>query len=595
MVAAVRVAVESSLLQLDREFDFLVPEELAGSVRWGSRVSFTLGRAKKPTTGLVVELLDKSEFAANSISGVIGDRPYITPELYQFCREVANRQVVALGEILQLACPAHMPRIALDPESPPIEELKAEVDNEVILTSLQERAGDRYVPHWAKEFASRATALYAKGFSSILIAPEAADVEVILHSVKQMNLEPIVWETSKKSQRFRDFHRSLNQKQIVIGNRSAIYAPVGNLGLIAVADDLDDSYIEVGSPHTILRDLALIRANKQCSVIFAAPYRSVELQRLVEIGYLKDTSSPKTPRIAFSEPGVRIDDTSLNLAKQALQEGTLLVLLPRKGSSSAAFCMDCGARLKCDCGGYIWEPKKDRFECRICGAPSTSCLECRSSNFRRGRSGSARTAAEIGRMFPNSIVYEATQEKKPDLPERANQIVVATAGSAPRIANGYSGLLVLDCDVWLSAQTLNVEHRALRDWAEAIELLNPNGRAVFAGLGSALGKPLAFWQHKEIASSSLRDAKALRLPPAVRTVSVSGTAAQLKQANELLLSAGAKSLRNTGSKATYTFDYSAGPRICAELRTIALAAKAIQRGGKNVRGVSIVMDDLEAI
>lgn len=595
MVAAVRVAVESSLLQLDREFDFLVPEELADSIQWGSRVSFTLGRAKKQTTGLVVEFLTNSKFAVNPISSVIGNRPYITPELYRFCREVANRQVVALGEILQLACPAHMPRIALDVQTAAVEEKPAQIRNEVFLTSLQERVGDRFVPSWAREFAARAVNLFGQGYSSILIAPEAADVETIAYAVKSMDLEPIVWDTSRKSQRFRDFHRCLSQKQVVIGTRSAIYAPVGNLGMIAVADDLDDSYSEVGSPHTHLRDLALIRSNKKCSVLFAAPYRSVELQRLVEIGYLNDSSLPKTPRISFSEPGVRIDDASLNLAKQALQEGTLLVLLPRKGSSSAAFCMDCGARLKCACGGYVWEPKKDRFECRICGAPSTTCLECRSSNFRRGRSGSARTAAEIGRMFPNSIVYEATQEKKPEISARANQIVVATAGSAPRFPEGYSGLLVLDCDVWLSAQALNVEHRALRDWAESIELLNPNGRAVFAGLGSTLGKPLALWQHKEIAVRSFKDAKELQLPPAVRTVSISGSPAQLAQANQLVLAAGANPLRNTGSKATYRFDYSAGPKVSAELRTIALAAKAIQRGGKNVRGVSIVMDDLEAI
>ncbi|MEY5146829.1 MAG: hypothetical protein RL224_1143, partial [Actinomycetota bacterium] len=97
MTAAVRVAVESSLLQLDREFDFLVPDNLKNSVQWGSRVSFTLGRAKRPTTGLVIDLLDSSEYASTFIQEVIGDRPYLNPELLQFCKEVASRQVVALG------------------------------------------------------------------------------------------------------------------------------------------------------------------------------------------------------------------------------------------------------------------------------------------------------------------------------------------------------------------------------------------------------------------------------------------------------------------------------------------------------------------
>jgi len=595
MTAAVRVAVESSLLQLDREFDFLIPDDLKNAVQWGSRVSFTLGRAKRPTTGLVIDLLETSEYASTFIQEVIGDRPYLNLELLQFCKEVSSRQVVALGEILQLACPPHMPKIAIDPPSAAPSPIQAAISNEVILTSVQERVGDRLIPSWAREFAERAAALYQNGQSSILIAPEASDVDVIAHALGQWDVEPVVWETTRKSRKFQNFHRCMNQKQVVIGTRSCIYAPVANLGLIAVADDLDESYQEIGSPHTNLRDLALIRSSNRCSVLFAAPYRSVELQRLVEIGYLKDDSNPKVPRIAFSQPGVRIDDTSLNLAKQSLVEGTLLVLLPRKGSSSAAFCADCGDRIRCECGGYVWEPKKDRFECRICGSPISSCRQCRSTSFRRGRSGSARTTSEIGKMFPNATVYEATQEKMPTISNRANQIVVATPGSAPRLLEGYSGLLVLDCDVWLSAQTLNSEHKAFRDWSEAIELLNPNARAVFAGLGGLLGKPLALWQHREIAKASYRDAKLLRLPPVVRTVSVSGTLEQIKRTSDLITAHGAQLIRNTGTKATYKFDYSVGAKVCADLRSVAVSAKAIQRGSKNVRGLSIAMDDLEAI
>jgi primosomal protein N' (replication factor Y) len=198
-------------------------------------------------------------------------------------------------------------------------------------------------------------------------------------------------------------------------------------------------------------------------------------------------------------------------------------------------------------------------------------------------------------MFPNATVYEATQEKKPAISNRTNQIVVATPGSAPRLIEGYSGLLVLDCDVWLSAQTLNSEHKALRDWGEAIELLNPNARAVFAGLGGLLGKPLALWQHREIAKASYLDAKLLRLPPAVRTVSVSGTAEQINRVTELITAHGAQLIRNTGTKAAYRFDYSFGAKVCADLRSVAVSAKAIQRGSKNVRGLAIAMDDLEAI
>lgn len=595
MVHAVRVAVESPLLQLDREFDFLVPAELSQKLDWGSRVKFRLGRAKSESTGLVVELLEKSDWAKTPITAVVGTRPYITKELYEFCRSVSLRQVVALGEILQAACPQHMPRIPLeDPTEPPLGNV--EISSEVALTSTQVKIGSGLVPGWATLFVERAEEQLSRGNSSILIAPEEADVQQILLAAAERKLEVIVWETARKSVRFQNFHRTLGQVRVVVGTRSAIYSPVANLGLIAVADDADESFREVGSPHTNLRDLALLRAANRASVLFAAPYRSVELQRLVEIGYLKevDTSS-KPPRIAYSAPGERIDDTSIKLARESLSKGTLLVLLPRKGSSASAYCTDCGERLRCKCGGYGWEKSDRIFECKLCSKPIVECITCRSTNFRRGRSGSARTTSEIGKMFPNSVIYEATQEKKPVVPDRSGQIVVATPGSAPRLASGYSGLLILDCDVWLSAQNLQAEQNAIRDWSEAMELLGLDGRVVISGLGERLGKPIALWQHREMARAAYFDAKQLRLPPAVRMVRVVGNAKQIQSATAAILASGGDQIKSDGQSATFRFDYSKGSEVVRELRAIATTAKAISRNQRNVRGFSVIMDDLESI
>lgn len=591
---AVRVAVESPLLQLDREFDFLVPPEMSDLISWGSRVGFSFGRSKNKLTGIVVEVLNASNFARTPIDSVLGSGPVITKELYQFCRGVANRQVVATGEILQSAVPAHMPRIKVThvPDVAPTK--PKDITREVFLTANQEKLGDTLVPSWARIFVEKASEQLSAGLSSLLIAPESSDVEQIKLAAVKLGLGITVWDMTKKSSRFQNYHEVLGQTRVVVGTRSAIYAPVGNLGLIAVADDSDESYREVGSPKTNLRDLALLRAGENVSLLFGAPYRSVELQRLVEIGYLTELKlGIPTPRISFSKPGVRIDDASLKLAKEALLEGTLLVVIPRKGSSAAAFCGDCGERLRCNCGGFIWENSKDSFCCRLCGRPTLSCDKCRSSSFRRGRSGSSRTASEIGKMFPTTLVYEATQEKKPEITDRVNQIVVATPGSAPRLKSGYAGLLVLDTDVWLAAQNLQAEQHALRDWSEAVELLKPSGRAVFAGLGETLGKPLALWQHREIARASYLEAKNLHLPPAVRTVTLTGTPKQLELAQQVILANKGSLIRSDGKTASYRFAYSNGSKIASELRTIATSAKAVEKSGKTVRGFSITMDDME--
>lgn len=102
MAKAVRVAVESPLMQLDREFDFLVPKNLESVICFGQRVSFRFGRSKTPQTGFVTELLESSKFATSPIDAVVAQDPVLTMQMLNFSRTVANRQCVALGEILAL-------------------------------------------------------------------------------------------------------------------------------------------------------------------------------------------------------------------------------------------------------------------------------------------------------------------------------------------------------------------------------------------------------------------------------------------------------------------------------------------------------------
>jgi primosomal protein N' (replication factor Y) len=65
-----RVVIESDLLQLDREFDFIIPQQLEEEVRFGQRVSFLLGRAKKEQSGFVIDILDESEFATTELVSI---------------------------------------------------------------------------------------------------------------------------------------------------------------------------------------------------------------------------------------------------------------------------------------------------------------------------------------------------------------------------------------------------------------------------------------------------------------------------------------------------------------------------------------------
>lgn len=608
------VVVESDLLQLDREFDFLVPENLSKIIAVGQRVKFQLGRTKKLATGFVSGLPAQSSFATSELAEIVDEAAVVTPEIITLARAVANRQAVALGEILQQAVVEHMPRIEKpevlpvtfsSPGIPQIPGLADIPERCAVLTSARSITfeSQRY-PDWSWLFLKVALESFQKGKSTILVLPERDQITQLSDLFKAMGLGEAIstWlPGAKKSERFTSFHRVLNQEiSIVIGSRSAIYAPVRNLGHIAVFDDGDESLREQGSPYTHVREIALMRATAGIGILFAANYRSLEIQRLVEIGYLKDLSVQLPPaRISFSPPAQRLDASSFKLIRDALEIGPVLVLIPRKGNSATVYCAGCDERLVClNCKGPIWETEKGEYRCRVCQGISHSCAKCGSSKLRRGRTGSTRTAAEFGKAFPGMTVSEFTSDTKVTAVKKNKHLVLATPGSAPRVTGGYAALLILDSDVWLSMPNLRAEQSAIRDWMEAIELLSDSGRAHIAGLDSDLGQAISLGQHRELASTGFREVNSLSLPPAARVATLEGTQETISQALELVIKLGAVVLRSNlaeEASALIRFSYSQGAEVSASLKALALKTNARLVGANKRRGLKIVMDDPGAL
>jgi primosomal protein N' (replication factor Y) len=609
-----RVVVESDLLQLDREFDFLVPESLAQTVQVGQRVKFQLGRTKKLATGFVISLPSESSFATSELVEIVDLVPVVTEDIFKLARQVSNRQAVALGEILQQAIVEHMPRIP-KPDIVSTPEIEIAVPELAGITSLPSKSAvltsarslthrGMRSPDWCWLFLRAAVEAIQAGKSAILIVPERDQINQLAALFSAMGLQEVIstWlPGAKKSERFTNFHRVLaSDKSIVIGSRSAIYAPVRNLGVIALFDDGDDSLREQGSPYTHAREIALMRASDEVKLIFAANYRSLEIQRLVEIGYLKDLEIKLPPaRISYSPPAQRLDAASFKLMRDALEVGPVLVLIPRKGNSATVYCAGCDQRLVCNnCKGPIWENEKGEYRCRICQGISHSCAACGSNKLRRGRTGSTRTAAEFGKAFPGITISEFTADTKPTAIKKSKHLVLATPGSAPRVPQGYAALLILDSDVWLAMPQLRSEQTAIRDWMEAIELLSDTGRAHIAGVDQDLGQALSLGQHRALAANAFKEVNSLSLPPAARIASLEGSQDTITQALELAGKAGASVLRSNLSEnasALIRFGYSQGAQVSASLKALALKTNARLVGTNKRRGLKIVMDDPSAL
>src|SRR5690606_31973837 len=203
---------------------------------------------------------------------------------------------------------------------------------------------------------------------------------------------------------------------VVLGNRSAVYAPAERLGLLAVWNDGDPLLGEPLAPYVHARDAALVRHEQQGgALVFAGHTRSTETQRLVEIGWLRELGPAKRRRLRIiptaDGPGddalaaqARIPSVAWREARAGLEKGPVLVQVARPGYAPGLRCADCGEAARCRrCAGPLRQRSAGSVPtCTWCGTPdrSWSCATCHSRKLRPSGVGSVRTADELGRAFP---------------------------------------------------------------------------------------------------------------------------------------------------------------------------------------------------
>lgn len=646
MATVASILIDSPLPQLDRLFEYRVPVSLESEIRVGQRVEVTFGRSRKSSIGFVVELSDQSNFAGklSELNSILSPVVHLKPEIYRLAQTVAERQSCQVAEVLKLAVPNFMPTVeksflsqniaklnSLPPQvfswSKQIAATKVEMliqssrrstlVVEPRTTTLEVEGKTVSLPIWVALFVESAFQSLKNGKSSILIVPDFRDVSRLRAGLSEVGLlEHVVDYSSNlvKSKRYLSFLSALMETPcVVIGTRSAIFAPVSNLGSILVWDEADSNLVDQSAPYFVYRDLALMRQQQEgCALVFASHSRSADIQRLVELNYLQDvTANFPIPRVSTSDPGLRLDSLSFNAIRQGLIEGPVLVQVSSKGDTLSIYCRSCEEVAHCHiCRGPIRKNSENSFSCRWCNALSVQLVcQCKSTDFRFGRPGSSRTASELGKSFPGSKVVEATGEKIISRVSGKNTLVVATPGAEPLASKGYAAVIILDASIALSKQTLRSRETAVRIWSNAISLLSDEGRGVLAGITGNLATQFPLWAQREIASDELISRRELSFPPAVRLGSITAERAML-QVFELMLNSqagvtviGPAPLDNPSQanqwRLIFKYPHAIGLELAKSLKAESLkvsAGKTLEsKSGRNTRSVRIKMDDTEVI
>ena len=624
-----RVLIDSPLPQLDRLFDYEIPRELAETAIPGVRVRVPLRTAGRVVDGYLVEVgePDASDRPLSELDAVVSPVPVLTPGLYRLARRCADRAAGSASDILRLAIPKRMVRAekawlgAETPAAPSIEPAQFAWADAVLdafpglgdaLTRGERLALDAppvpvtlstgaTVGSWAVVLAAAAVQTLAAGQSAVLVVPDHRDraqLEAALEG--RLPTSALVRDDARQSSpaRYAAFLRTLSaQPCVVIGNRSAVYAPVHDLGLVALWDDGDPLLGEPLSPGVHARDAALLRQELDGgALLFAGHTRTTDVERLVAVGWVREVPAARraSPRVVLSATregesrGSRVPSAAFAAAREALSHGPVLVQVARPGYAPVLVCAECRHPARCPhCGGPLHAARQGAVPtCSWCGRGATgwTCPECSSTRVRMASSGTERTADELGRAFPGVRVIVADGEHLVTEVDARPALVVATRGAEPVAAGGYRAVILLDGDRMLLADDLRIGESCLRWWSNAAALATPGAPVHLVGVAGPVARALATWTQAAYARAELADRAPLRMPPTVRVAAVDGTHGAVDGALTALRTAVPELDREAvlgplpreeGVRALVRFEYGLGARVAESLRS-SVVAQAIK-------------------
>jgi primosomal protein N' (replication factor Y) len=562
-----RVAVDSGLAHLDRAFDYAVPETMAAAEP-GCRVRVRF--SGRLVDGVVLERADDTEHEGvlAPLQSLVSPEPVLSAEVAALCRAAADRGAAPLYDAVRLALP---PRHAKVEGEPPGEQAPAPpapepgswaryTDGPALLEALTAGRAARAVwsalpgPEWPTELALAAQATAAGGRGAVLVVPDARDVDRVAaaldalgvpHAALRADLGPTLryrtWLAVRRG-----------QVRVVVGTRAAAWAPVADLGLVAVWDDGDDLHAEPRSPYPHVRDLLVLRAHLAgAAALVGGHARTAEGQLLVDSGWARSLEAPRdvlrtaAPRVEGTSEddlgrdpaaqSARVPGLAFDAARRSLAEGApVLVQVPRRGYVPALACARDRTPARCpSCAGPLSSGGTAAVPaCRWCGrlAGDWRCPSCGGRAMRASVVGARRTAEELGRAFPGTTVRTSGRDGVLATVPAGPALVVATPGAEPVADGGYGAVLLLDGWALLSRPDLRAGEEALRRWFGAAALARPGGRVVVvADRGVPQVQALVRWDPAGAAARELADRTELGFPPATRMASVSGPAAAVDE------------------------------------------------------------------
>jgi primosomal protein N' (replication factor Y) len=511
-----RIRIDTGVFHLDQLYDYLIPEKFSELIQIGVRVQLPFGN--RETEGIVVERVGAPERAGElkPITKVLSPIPIATTATLHLFDCVAKHYACNPWDVIRSAIP---PRVSAAEKNLTVGKSVKDNGSKTSMEFVTLRPftqGHLQIVQMIKKD--------QKAGSILVIAPDEKDVDLINRELLASGIGSIkLTAAMPRGERYRNFlEATSNSNCVVVGTRSAIFAPVLNLVQIIVYKESAYDHYEIRTPGWNTRTVAMMRAkNESLKLVLTGFAPSIETAKEIDAGLVKYFNSKEVIDVKAYSPsqGALLPGRIFVDIKKALIRGPVLFIAPRKGYGNALLCSHCRNVALCECGGRLSVATKvNSPTCVHCGKNFLHwrCSLCnRDKQYLAGR-GIDRAAEEISRAFPNFPVIVSAGDVIKDEIEAKPALVLATPGAQPLVKGGYSAVVVLDGMRFFGHTDLRSQERARELFLEAASLIDTKGSILLViDDNHPIVAAIARWNVAPLLKRELSERAELHLPPSV--------------------------------------------------------------------------------
>ncbi|WP_028973984.1 replication restart helicase PriA [Spirochaeta cellobiosiphila] len=417
---------------LHNEFTYLPPDKDEG-ITVGMRIEAPFGKLKKIGIIIGVDQEFHGEYELKQIIRLIDKQPLLTEDLISLGQWVSSFYYCSLGEALFMMLPSGKREKSL----PALFEEEIAPPKVIHLSEEQQQALDAIITgdkDWlylygitgsgkTEVFLRAAEYMIGHDKGVIYLVPEIALSQQLSEHLRQRfkGQLAILHSRLTPSQKLTEWNRILSgEAKIVVGARSAIFAPMPQLGLIIIDEEHEGSYKAGSTPRYHARQVAFLRSkNHNAKLVMGSATPSVEAYKLMQDKRIERLNLTK--RLAGGHmPELNVVDLRLSkdlitkdlysAIDNALKEGRqALLFLNRRGFTYTFHCNSCGEEITCKhCSVPLtYHKSKKALVCHYCGYQEpirNVCPSCGSLDIGYHGFGTEHVEEEVQKLFPNHIV-----------------------------------------------------------------------------------------------------------------------------------------------------------------------------------------------